>query len=119
MCVDFVEACFLFEGIRKLDPYRVTDLDTFSNILFVLVIRIHASSMLNNIVEILISQVFIILLLKFFFVNTFDTKLSGLASLVYMYYLINIVYMCMLQHVHLHVPCHSHRPFSEAIVIGI
>ena len=36
---DFPEASLLFEGLRKTDPYRLTDLDTYSNVLFVLVRR--------------------------------------------------------------------------------
>ncbi len=34
---DIAEASFMFDGLRKVDPYRLDDLDTYSNLLFVMV----------------------------------------------------------------------------------
>ena len=34
---DFDSACGLFSDLRKKDPFKLTDLDVFSNVLFVMV----------------------------------------------------------------------------------
>lgn len=34
---DFNQAALLFGGLRKADPYRLTNMDIYSNVLFVLV----------------------------------------------------------------------------------
>ena len=34
---DFDSACGLFSNLRKKDPFRLTDIDVFSNVLFVMV----------------------------------------------------------------------------------
>ena len=36
-CVDYDSACGLFADLRRKDPFRLTDLDVFSHILFVMV----------------------------------------------------------------------------------
>lgn len=49
MCVDFDSGCALFADLRKKDPFRLTDMDIFSNMLFVMV-RDQLASLSANIV---------------------------------------------------------------------
>ena len=37
-CIDFQAAIDAFQRLEKLDPYRLTSVDTYSNVLFVKVI---------------------------------------------------------------------------------
>ena len=39
---DFNQAALLFGGLRKADPYRLTNMDIYSNVLFVLVSELRA-----------------------------------------------------------------------------
>lgn len=49
----------IFEGIRSIDPYRIQDLDTYSNILYVKEKLPELSCLAHSVVEVHIANVYV------------------------------------------------------------